>query len=71
MYTINITNNTIANAIINMCENLSICDSGVAQGFKYSRKKDILKSHKDGSFAKFINEIRKRQINKHSLNNGQ
>lgn len=63
MYTINITNNTIANAIINMCENLSICDSDVAQGFKYSRKKDILKSHKDGSFAKFINEIRKRQIN--------
>lgn len=34
-------------------------------------KKDILKSHKDGSFAKFINEIRKRQINKHSPNNGQ
>lgn len=64
MNTINITNNTIADAIINMCENLSICDSDVAQGFKYSRKKYILKSHKDGSFVKLIAEIRKRQTNK-------
>ena len=59
-----ITNDTIANAIINMCENLNVCDNDTAQGFRHSNRKDILKSNKDGSFAKLINEIKKRQTNK-------
>lgn len=59
-----ITHDDIANAIINMNVYLKNCDASTALGFKYSKKKDILKSKKDNSFIKFIYEISKRQNKK-------
>ena len=59
-----ITNDIIAGAMINFTEKNGICDKDTALGFKKSKKKEILKSKKDGSFSKFICEIKKRQNNK-------
>ena len=59
-----ITNDDIADAIINLCENVEICDKDTAIGLKSSKKKEILKSKKDNSFSKFTNEIKKRQNKK-------
>ncbi len=61
-----ITNEQVANAIISLCESTDICDEQTATGLKTSKKKNILKSHKEGSFAKFIGEIKKRQSKKNS-----
>ena len=59
-----ITNDDIADALINLSENSGFCDEDTAIGFRQSKKKEILKSTKDCSFAKFTNEIRKRQTKK-------
>ena len=59
-----ISNGEVADAIINLNENLGICDSHTAKGFKLSKKKDILKSNKEYSFAKLTTEIEKRQLKK-------
>jgi len=59
-----ITADDIADAIITLSENTGLCDKETALGFRTSKKKDILKSKKDGSFSKFTNEIKKRQMNK-------
>ena len=59
-----LTNDDIANAIINMSENLSICDKETAKGLKTSKKKNILQSKKEGSFSRLINEIKKQQNKK-------
>lgn len=61
-----ITNDKIADAMINMNEYFGVCDEDTAVGFKTSQKKDILKSDKDGSFSKFQQEILKRQKKKNS-----
>lgn len=61
-----ITNEQIANALISLCESTDVCDKQTATGFKTSKKKNILKSNKEGSFAKFIGEIKKRQSKKDS-----
>ena len=60
----NITTDDVANVIINMSESTKICDAETAKGFKTSKKKDILKSNKEGSFSKFTKEIKKRQEKK-------
>lgn len=54
----------IANALIDLNENMKICDKETAIGFRTSKKKDILESSQDCSFSKFTNEIRKRQTKK-------
>ena len=59
-----ITNDDIADAIINLCENVEICDKDTAIGLKSSKKKEILKSNDDNSFSRFTNEIKKRQLKK-------
>ena len=59
-----VTTDDIADAIIGVSETVGICDSETAKGFKTSKKKDILKSGKEGSFGKFIGEIGKRQRKK-------
>ena len=59
-----ITSDLIADAIINMNENMKYCDSDTARGFKTSKKKDVVKSGKDNSFARFEQEILKRQNKK-------
>lgn len=59
-----INSNTIADALINMSENTGICDKETAKGIRSSKKKDVLKSKKDGSFSKFMGEIKKRQDKK-------
>ena len=61
-----ITNEQVANALISLCESTDVCDEQTATGFKTSKKKKILKSNKEGSFAKFIGEIKKRQSKKDS-----
>ena len=55
---------TIATALVNMCENTGTCDEETAKGMKSSKKKAILKSTKEGSFSKFMSEIKKRQEKK-------
>ena len=64
MTTKQITTEDIADAIINLSENIKLCDEETATGLKSSKKKDILKSNKDGSFNKFANECKKRQAKK-------
>lgn len=59
-----ITTDDIGNALINLSENIGICDKQTAIGLKTSKKKDILKSGKDDSFSKFISEIKKQQDRK-------
>ncbi|MCM1306844.1 MAG: hypothetical protein NC131_16380 [Roseburia sp.] len=59
-----ITTDEIANALIDMNENLGICDSDTAIGLKTSKKRDILKSGKEGSFSKFQQVIIKQQKRK-------
>ena len=61
-----ITNEQVANALISLCESTDVCDEQTATWFKTSKKKNILKSNKEGSFAKFIGEIKKRQSKKDS-----
>ena len=59
-----ITTDVIADAIVNLNVNVGVCDEQTAKGFKTSKKKEILKSNKDGSFSKFQQEIIKRQTKK-------
>lgn len=59
-----INTDDVANALINLSENLEICDQETAMGFRTSRKKEILKSKKENSFAEFTKEIKKRQTKK-------
>ena len=54
----------VADAIINMSANIGMCDESTAKGFKTSKKKDILKSNDDQSFAEFTQEIIIRQNRK-------
>ena len=63
-----ITNDIIANAVIELNYNLGVCDADTAKGFKTSKKKEILKSSDDHSFARFISEIKKRQTKKNGGN---
>ncbi len=58
-----LTSDAVADALIELHQNLRLCDEGTARGLKTSKKKEILKSD-DHSFAKFANEIRKRQERK-------
>ncbi len=59
-----ITAEDIADALINLSENIGLCDRDTAKGFRSSKKKDILKSGEDSSFSRFTNEIQKRQEKK-------
>ena len=59
-----ITTDDIADALIDLSENIALCDKDTAVGFRTSKKKDILKSGKNGSFSKFTDEIQKRQAKK-------
>ena len=59
-----ITNETIADALIDLNENIKICDKETAKGLRTSKKKDILKSGNETSFSEFINEVKKAQIRK-------
>ena len=59
-----ITADDVANALINMSENIGLCDKDTATGFRISKKKEILKSGKEYSFSKFTSEIIKRQTKK-------
>lgn len=63
-----VNNDMIADAIINMNLNSGMCDEETAKGFRTSKKKEILKSSDDHSFAKFTNEIHKRQNKKNGGN---
>lgn len=60
----NINADVIADALINLCENIGVCDCDTATGFHSSKKKEILKSKSDYSFGQFIGEIKKRQEKK-------
>ena len=57
----NVNADEIADALINLCENVGICDQDTATGFHSSKKKEILKSEREHSFGQFIGEIKKRQ----------
>ncbi len=59
-----ITNDQVANVIIEITGSSGYCDDDTAKGFKTSKKKEILKSSNDNSFAKFTQEIIKRQNKK-------
>ncbi|HIV63835.1 MAG TPA: hypothetical protein H9693_03655 [Firmicutes bacterium] len=59
-----ISTNDVADSLIDLCENMGICDRETSIGFKKSKKKDILKSKNDQSFSKFTNEVKKRQEKK-------
>ena len=54
----------IADALVNLCENIGVCDQDTATGFHSSKKKEILKSGREYSFGQFIGEIKKRQEKK-------
>ena len=54
----------IADALVNLCENIGVCDQDTATGFHSSKKKEILKSDSDHSFSQFTGEIKKRQEKK-------
>lgn len=60
----NITNDDIANSIIEMNKNIGTCNVDTANGFRTSNKKEILKSEKEGSFSRFNREIEKSQKRK-------
>ncbi len=59
-----ITANDIANGLIDLSENMGLCDKEIAKGVKDSKKKEILKSNKEKSFSKFTGEIIKSQNRK-------
>lgn len=59
-----ITTDEIADALIHLSENIGFCDERTAMGFRASKKKEILKSQKENSFAEFTKEIKKRQTKK-------
>lgn len=59
-----VTTDNIADALINISENMYLCDKETAIGFKTSKKRAILKSKNENSFSKFTNEIKKRQSKK-------
>ncbi len=59
-----ITSNDVGDALTDLSEAIGLCDKDTAKGFKSSKKKEILKSNKDGSFSKFTSEIVKRQEKK-------
>ena len=59
-----ITNDEIADGLINLNEAIGLCDKETAIGFRTSKKKDILKSRKEDSFYKFTSEIKKSQMKK-------
>lgn len=54
----------ITDALIHLNEVIGFCDEETARGFKTSKKKEILKSQKENSFAEFSKEIKKRQTKK-------
>lgn len=60
----NVNADEIADALINQCEGVGICDRDTATGFHSSKKKEILKSVSDRSFSQFTGEIKKRQEKK-------
>ncbi len=60
----NIISNNIADVLITMNENLGFCDKDTALGFKTSKKKEIFKSKREGSFSRFQQEIMKVQNRK-------
>ena len=60
--------NAVADVLIDLSRNFGLCDEETTKGFKTSKKKEILKSADDHSFAKFTNEIRKRQEKKNGGN---
>ena len=59
-----ITTDIVADALLDLCANQKLCDEETVTGLKHSKKKNILKSKKEGSFNKFTNEIIKRQAKK-------
>ena len=59
-----VTRDQVAECIINLNASMNLCDSDTAKGLKSSKKKDILKSGKDDCFARFEQEILKRQEKK-------
>lgn len=59
-----ITSEIIADALISMNESFGICDNNTVKGLRNSKKKEILKSTKEGSFSRFEQEIIKRQNRK-------
>ncbi len=52
-----ITTDDIANALINLSEDIRLCDNDTAKGLRTSKKKEILNSESEYSFSKFTNEI--------------
>lgn len=59
-----ITTDEIADVLIRLSEDNGLCDERTAVGLRTSKKKEILKSKKENSFAEFTNEIKKRQTKK-------
>ncbi len=59
-----IDSEVIADALINLCNEIGFCDKDTAKGFKSSKKKEILKSSKEKSFSKFTCKIIERQNRK-------
>ncbi len=59
-----IATDDVANSLINLCEDIGLCNEETAIGFKNSKKKDFLKSKKENSFSNFTNVIKKRQAKK-------
>lgn len=59
-----ITTDDVANALISLHQEINLCDTETALGFKTSKKKDILKSKKENSFSCFTHEIEKKQNKK-------
>ena len=59
-----ITTDSVADALISLCEEFKLCDKETALGFKTSMKKGILKSKKENSFSRFTYEIEKIQNKK-------
>ena len=64
MDNIKITTDEIADALIELSQNIGNCDEDTAKGFKTSKKKEILKSNKENSFSKFTKKINERQKKK-------
>ncbi len=59
-----LTSDAVADAFIDLDHSIGLCDENTARGAKTSKKKEIFKSSDDRSFAKFTNEIKKRQTKK-------
>lgn len=59
-----ITTDDIADALLHLSEDIGFCDEDTVTGFRTSKKKEILRSQKENSFAELTKEIRKRQTKK-------